>query len=86
MFDNKINWWHNGWIYLIEVICFLASNIFIFNLSYTFSSKNKNPIILILQILVDQVIFYFSLDSSQFWQFLRFFLFLLTLEVLRIIG
>lgn len=35
------NWWDNGWIYLIEVIRFLASNIFVFNLSRIFSSKNK---------------------------------------------
>lgn len=61
---------------------FFASNIFIFNLLYTFSSKNKTPILLItLQILVFKAIFYFSLDCSSFWQFLRFFLFLMTLEV-----
>lgn len=60
---------------------FFASNIFIFNLLYTFSSKNKNPIMLLLQILVFKAIFYFSLGYSSIWQLIRFFLFLMTLEI-----
>lgn len=60
---------------------FFASNIFIFNLLYTFSSKTKNPIMLLLQILVFKTIFYFSLGCSSFWQLVRFFLFLMTLEI-----
>lgn len=64
MLGDKINQWYNGWIYLIEVICFLGS-IFSFSFFHTsFPSVDKNPIILMFQIFVDQVPFSFKISNS----------------------